>query len=67
MANEIKQPVLIIINREGVLIHVGEPEGFSATVIYSYAMDGFTIKTITFEEWEEKKYKLYAKITPKED
>lgn len=56
------RPVLLVINKENVLIHIGDPAKFKKNLLAEYVMNGYTLRTITFKEWGESGYKLYEKI-----
>lgn len=55
--------VLMVIDRQDILIHVGSPETFDRELLADYAVNGMTIKTITFKEYQKFEYRLYEKIT----
>lgn len=57
------EKVLIVVDPESdELIHAGQPETFDEKQLLHYALTGFTIKTITIDEFRGKGYKLYEKI-----
>jgi hypothetical protein len=64
MSNNIpqEQKVLMAINTENVLIHVGNPATFNSDTLIEYARDGFTIKTISLEQYQNDGYKLYEPL-----
>lgn len=57
------EKVLMIISPENIITHVGDPEGFTNTTLYSYIMDGYTITTITIDEFRIEGFRLYEEVT----
>lgn len=60
-------PVLMVIDTENVLIHIGDPSTFKKKLLAKYARSGHTIKTVSFKEWKEMNLKLYEKINQHEN
>lgn len=52
--------VLIVIDNESRLIHVGDPEEFNPDLLIGYAKAGYTIATIPFDKYKE--FALYEKV-----
>lgn len=55
-------PVLMVIDKDNILIHIGAPETFKKKSIAKYAISGCTIKTISFKEWKEFGAELYRPL-----
>lgn len=56
------QPVLMVIDKDNILIHIGAPETFKKKLISDYVLSGCTLKTITFKEWKELGAELYRSL-----
>lgn len=52
--------VLIVIDTDSKLIHVGQPEEFNGDLLIKYAREGCTIATVSLEEY--RKFSLYEKV-----
>jgi len=53
------EPVMLLRNKDGMLIEVGHPTSFKGAAITKYLKDGYTIETITIAEYRAKELKLY--------
>lgn len=53
------EPVLLVFNKENVLIHVGDPRIFSVEDIDDYIEYGYTLTTTTIDEYRKKNMTLY--------
>lgn len=71
-----KEPVLVVKNKGGFLIHVGEPSSFKKKLLGRYAQKGYTIITMTIEKyrknianwewfWEKRGYVPEKKVNGK--
>jgi len=54
-----KEPVLVVKNKKGRLVHAGHPETFDKKLIASYAQEGFKIETITIEKFRATEWKWH--------
>lgn len=59
MTQENEHPVLIVANKEQVIIHVGDPTGFDSNEMVGYALAGYTMTTITIEAYREIDVRVY--------
>lgn len=57
-----EQSVLMVIDKEGILIHIGAPATFKKKLLSEYVMNGYTLKTVTFKEWKELGAELYRPL-----
>ena len=53
------EPVLLVFNHEGVLIHAGEHKNFSEADIINYASFNCTLTTVSIDEYRRLGLKLY--------
>lgn len=56
------EKVLMVIDKDNILIHIGASESFKKKLLAEYALSGCTIKTITFKEWKELGAELYRPL-----
>jgi len=54
-----KEPVLVVKNKKGRLVHCGHPETFDKKLIAKYAKEGFKIETITIEKFRSTEWKWH--------
>lgn len=54
-----EQPVLVVTNKEGKLIEVGQPDCFTTKRLATYAKKGYTIKTIPLKEYKATNWKWH--------
>lgn len=56
------EPVLVITDNDGYLIHVGHPRAFESKALAAYARQGYKIETITIKDFRAKEWKwIYDK------
>lgn len=59
------EPVLMVVDKDNILIHVGDPKTFKKKLLAEYVVSGYTLKTITFKEWKELGAQLYRPLPAK--
>lgn len=59
---EENQRVLMVIDRDNILIHVGDPKAFKSKLLADYVREGCSFKEVSFKQWKELGYKLYEPI-----
>jgi hypothetical protein len=61
MSKETDAPVLLILDREGFLVRAGKPPNTlkEKREVGQYAIEGYTLKTITIEEYRRTNFKWF--------
>jgi len=59
MENKDKEPVLVVTDKRGRLVHAGQPESFDKKLLGKYAQDGYKISTITIKRYRAKEWKWF--------
>lgn len=54
-----KEPILVITNKQGRLVHCGHPDTFKAKLLGEYAKEGHKVTTITIKQFRAKEWKWH--------
>lgn len=62
--NNPNEPVLVVTDKDGKLVHVGHPETFKKKLLGEYALQGYNTKTITITEYLATKWSWHWEQKP---
>lgn len=56
MSEDLDEPVLIVLDKEGYLVQAGDPKCLNKKDALRYAQSGYTMKTISIGEYRATKF-----------
>lgn len=57
-----KEPILVVTNKKGRLVHAGHPDTFNKKLLGEYAKEGYKTETITIKKFRSKEWKWHWEV-----